>query len=61
MDKNKKILIVILLLASFLRFWKINEVPVSLFGDELDVGYQAYSILKTGKDYSGNSWPMHFH
>jgi len=35
-------------------------VPVSLFGDELDVGYHAYSILKTGKDYSGNSWPLHF-
>ena len=61
MDKNKKILIVILLFAAFLRFWKINEVPVSLFGDELDVGYQAYSILKTGKDYSGNFWPLHFH
>lgn len=35
-------------------------MPVSLFGDELDVGYHAYSILKTGKDYSGNSWPLHF-
>lgn len=34
---------------------------MSLFGDELDVGYQAYSVLKTGKDYYGNSWPMHFH
>jgi len=36
-------------------------VPVSLFGDELDVGYQAYSVLKTGRDYYGNRWPMHFH
>jgi len=62
MRKNTKlILLAILLLATFLRFWNINKVPVSLFGDELDVGYQAYSILKTGKDYSGNSWPMHFH
>jgi len=35
-------------------------VPVSLFGDELDVGYHAYSILKTGRDYSGNFLPMQF-
>lgn len=58
--RTKKILILILLFAAFLRFYKLSEVPVSLFGDELDVGYHAYSILKTGKDYSGNSWPLHF-
>ena len=62
MNKNisKKILVLILLVAAFLRIWRISEVPVSLFGDELDVGYHALSILKTGKDYSGNSWPLHF-
>lgn len=58
---SKLILLTILLLASFFRLWRLNEVPVSLFGDELDVGYHAYSILKTGKDYSGNAWPLHFH
>ena len=59
--KNKKILLlVILAVAMFLRLYKISQVPVSLFGDELDVGYQAYSILKTGKDYYGNPWPIHF-
>ena len=57
---RKKFLVLILIIASFLRLWKISEVPVSLFGDELDVGYHAYSILKTGKDYSGNQWPIHF-
>lgn len=59
-DKTKKILILILILASFLRLWKLSETPSSLFGDELDVGYQAYSILKTGRDYSGNFMPLHF-
>ena len=59
-NKSKIFLAAILLLASFLRLWKLTEVPVSLFADELDVGYHAYSILKTGKDYSGNSWPLHF-
>lgn len=60
--KNLKtyLLIGILVIATVLRLWRIDQVPVSLFGDELDVGYHAYSILKTGKDYSGNSWPLHF-
>lgn len=57
---EKTILILILLLALFLRIWRLDVVPPSLFGDELDVGYQAYSILKTGKDYSGNLLPIHF-
>jgi 4-amino-4-deoxy-L-arabinose transferase-like glycosyltransferase len=56
----KLILLLIILLAAFMRLWKIDKVPVSLFGDELDVGYQAYSILKTGRDYNGNFMPLHF-
>jgi len=57
----KRLLIVILLVASFLRLWGLTINPVALFGDELDVGYQAYSILKTGRDYSGSLMPLHFH
>lgn len=60
-SKTKVILIAILVIASFLRLWKLSQVPVSLFGDEVDVGYQAYSILKTGRDYYGNFMPIHFH
>src|SRR3989344_5610124 len=60
-QKSKILLAIILVAAAFLRLWKLAEVPVSLFGDELDVGYHAYSILKTGRDYSGNFMPLHFH
>lgn len=59
MKRSKILLILILTLATVLRTWSLDSVPVSLFGDELDVGYHAYSILKTGKDYSGNFLPMH--
>ncbi|MDO8658173.1 MAG: glycosyltransferase family 39 protein [Candidatus Levybacteria bacterium] len=59
-SKFKFLLIAVLLLASILRFYKIDANPVSLFGDEVDVGYQAYSILKTGRDYMGNFLPIHF-
>ena len=44
---KNKYLILILFFAAVLRFWKIDRVPVSLFSDELDVGYQAYSITAT--------------
>lgn len=52
--KTSILLALILILSIFLRLWKLNSLPVSLFGDEVDVGYHAYSLLKTGKDYLGN-------
>lgn len=58
--KNIIFLVLIIFIASFIRLWNLGKVPVSLFSDELDVGYQAYSIIKTGKDYSGNPWPLGF-
>lgn len=64
MFKKKKtivFLLLIFLLGSFLRLYKLDKFPPSLFGDEIDVGYQAYSILKTGKDYMGQPWPISFH
>ena len=54
-------LFLITLLAAFLRLYRLDKFPPSLFGDEVDVGYQAYSILKTGKDYLGQRWPVSFH
>lgn len=63
MKKTSKVTILltaIIIVASFLRLWQIDQVPVSLFGDELDIGYHAYSILQTGRDYSGNFMPLHF-
>jgi 4-amino-4-deoxy-L-arabinose transferase-like glycosyltransferase len=59
MRKSLLILIAILFLGSFLRLYQLQSVPVSLFGDEMDVGYHAFSVLKTGKDYSGNFMPLH--
>lgn len=61
LKNSKLILIAILVVALLLRIYQIDKVPVSLFGDELDLGYQAYSILHTGKDYYGNAWPLQFH
>lgn len=47
------LLIAILFLAAFLRFWNLNSVPPSASMDEASIGYNAYSVLKTGRDEYG--------
>lgn len=49
----------ILILALFLRTFKLDTIPPALFGDEVDVGYQAYSLLKTGEDLTGRLLPFY--
>lgn len=62
MTKTKYlILTVILSLAAFLRIYDLNVLPNGLHWDEMDTGYQAYSLIKTGKDYFGNKIPLFAH
>ncbi len=56
---KKAFLILIIFLAFVLRFYKLNSYP-ALNADEAAIGYNAYSLLQTGKDEHGNSWPIHF-
>ncbi len=58
----KKILALVLIVgaAFFLRVHEFTTVPASLDWDEAAVGYNAYSILKTGKDEFGTVYPMAF-
>lgn len=56
---NNKLLI-IFLLALFLRLYKLESYPVSLNWDEVAIGYNAYSISQTGKDEYGSVYPMLF-
>lgn len=58
--RAKLLLIVILLLGLFLRFLDINNNPPSLYGDELTIVYDAYSLLKVGQDQTGVSVPLTF-
>jgi len=52
------ILVGILLIASFLRLYTLSEIPNGLYVDEAEIGYNAYSILQTGKDEFGKSFPL---
>ena len=56
--KRYLVLLLIIILASFLRLYKLGEVPGSLDWDETSLGWNAYSILKTGTDEYGKAWPV---
>lgn len=57
---NKKIflLLIALVLAAFLRLWNLSKTPPGFTPDEASFGYDAYSILKTGKDQWGHVLPL---
>ncbi len=57
---NHRSLIIIIVLAAFLRIWRLDVNPPGLTPDEASLGYNAYSILKTGRDEYGKSFPVIF-
>ena len=52
------ILAFILGIAFFLRIYRLGENPPALYIDEASFGYNAYSILKTGRDEFGVFLPI---
>lgn len=53
-------LLLAILLAFFLRFYKLAEFPIQLNHDEVTQLYDAISIAQTGKDIYGNFLPTVF-
>jgi len=51
-------ILVVLLLASFLRIYNLGVIPPSLYWEEAALGVDSYSLAQTGKDYHGNPWPI---
>lgn len=49
-------IIAILILSAMVRLWHLSLLP--LYWEEAALGYDAYSILKTGKDYHNNNLPI---
>lgn len=50
--------IIIFFLAT--RLFNLTKIPPSLYWDEASIGYNAYSILKTGRDEWGTLLPVNF-
>ncbi len=59
MTKKTLILFIgIILLASFLRFYRLGMTPPSPNWDEVALGWNAYSLLQTGRDEYGEFLPV---
>lgn len=56
--KTKIILFFIIFLSLILRFYRLGNNPPALDWDEASLGYNAYSILKTGRDEYGSFLPL---
>lgn len=54
----KLLLIIFIFLGAFLRLYNLGSAPPSLNWDEAALGYNAYSVLQTGKDEYGKFLPI---
>lgn len=54
------VLTLIVVVASFLRLYKLAEIPPSLNWDETAAGYNAYTIANWGADEYGRRFPITF-
>lgn len=57
---KKLLLITILILAAFLRLYRLNDIPPGVNRDEASIGVTAYSLMTTGKDEYGRAFPLSF-
>lgn len=52
--------LLIIILASFLRLYKLAEVPRGMTWDEAAIGYNGYAVLNTRRDEWLNRFPISF-
>lgn len=50
----------IILIAFLIRIYSLQDNPPGFFADEASIGYNAYQILKTGRDEHGRFLPVLF-
>lgn len=58
--KQLVLLVGIIIVALIVRIWGLSSNPYGFFCDEASIGYNAYSILTTGKDEHGTPLPLFF-
>lgn len=57
--KKEYFFLSLLFLTGFLlRTYNLSGIPTGIHGDEASIGYNAFSLLKTGKDQNGNFLPI---
>lgn len=56
--RDNSLLLVVIVIATILRLYNLSNIPPGLTWDEAALGYNAYSILLTGKDEYGTPLPL---
>lgn len=54
------IFIIFLIFGFTVRVYRIGDIPPGFFADEASIGYNAYTLLTSGKDETGNKFPVFF-
>jgi len=54
------ILIIIIIFAGLLYFFKLNNVPSGVYVDEAVAAYDSFSLINTGADHFGQKFPISF-
>ncbi|HCS79006.1 TPA: hypothetical protein DIV55_04670 [Patescibacteria group bacterium] len=57
-NKFSLLLLFILLIAGFIRLYKLDQNPPALYWDEVSLGYNAYAVMTTGHDEHGELFPL---
>ncbi len=52
--------LIVVIIAILLRFNNLSNFPAGMNQDETAIGYNAYSILQTGRDEHGVKFPLYF-
>ncbi|MBI4039329.1 phospholipid carrier-dependent glycosyltransferase [Candidatus Daviesbacteria bacterium] len=52
--------VAVVALAVVLRLYNLTQYPPGFTADEAAIGYNAYSLLQTGRDEYGTPWPLVF-
>lgn len=58
--KFPTLIIVLIFFGTILRIIHLQKLPAVSHRDETAIGYNAYSLLKTGRDEHGQTWPIIF-
>lgn len=57
---KKILLLLIIILAAFLRLYNLSDTPPGVNRDEASIGVTAYSLMTTGRDEYGRTFPLSF-
>ena len=55
---TRRVTIVLVIVAAFLRLYRLDHYPLPMHQDELSDAYDAYSIAETGADRTGARYPV---